>query len=115
MTRRPARPRDAQAPAPREVALTLEGRRITAPEGTTVAAALIGAGIDAWRTTRRGGRPRGMFCGIGVCYDCLLTIDGFADQRACLVEVADGMVLGEPASDGSAPPSHPEEGRCSAT
>jgi len=106
MTRRPARPRDAQAPAPREIALTLEGRRITAPEGATVAAALIGAGIDAWRTTRRGGRPRGMFCGIGVCYDCLLRIDGFADQRACLVEVADGMVLGEP----GAPAPDPEEG-----
>ena len=47
----------------------------------------------AWRSTRKGARPRGLFCGIGVCFDCLLTVDGEANQRACLVEVRDGMQI----------------------
>jgi hypothetical protein len=61
-----------------------------------VAAALTAAGVRAWRTTRRQERPRGLFCGIGVCFDCLLTIDGRPAQRACLVPVRDGMIVGEP-------------------
>lgn len=80
---------------PREVTLRYGQRRITAREGQTVAAALVAQDVPTWRTTRRAGRSRGLFCGIGVCYDCLLTIDGHPDQRACLVEVADGMVLGD--------------------
>ena len=62
-------------------------------EGQTVGAALIGAGIYSWRLTRRHGAPRGLFCGIGVCYDCLVTVDGVANQRACQVGAADGMTV----------------------
>jgi hypothetical protein len=58
-----------------------------------VGAALVDAGIRSWRTTRRNGRPRGLFCGIGICYDCLITVDGTPNQRACLVPVAEGMRL----------------------
>jgi predicted molibdopterin-dependent oxidoreductase YjgC len=74
--------------------LTFEGRTITARPGQSVGAALVSAGIVSWRTTRHGGRPRGLFCGIGVCFDCLITVDGVPDQRACLVEAVDGMRLG---------------------
>lgn len=73
--------------------LTFDGRPITARPGQSVAAALLAAGIRAWRTTRRRGRPRGLFCGIGVCHDCLLTVDGQPDQRACLLPARDGMTL----------------------
>ncbi|TDT33376.1 (2Fe-2S)-binding protein [Naumannella halotolerans] len=59
--------------------------------GQSVAAALLEAGYVAWRRTRHGGRPRGAFCGIGVCFDCLATIDDVAARRTCLVEVAEGM------------------------
>lgn len=59
----------------------------------SVAAALMAAGVLSWRTTRRGGRPRGLFCGIGVCHDCLVTVDGAPDQRACLVPWRPGMVV----------------------
>jgi predicted molibdopterin-dependent oxidoreductase YjgC len=76
-----------------------EGRALPAREGQTVAAALTAAGVRSWRTTRRGARPRGVFCGIGACFDCLLTIDGRPAQRACLVPVRDGMILGETAGD----------------
>lgn len=65
--------------------VTFDGREIPALPGQTVAAALWSAGITAWRTTRRGGEPRGVFCGIGVCFDCLVEVNGRANQRACLV------------------------------
>ncbi|GAA1027809.1 MULTISPECIES: (2Fe-2S)-binding protein [Amycolatopsis] len=75
------------------VTLTFDGQPLTASPGQSVGAALTDAGVRSWRTTRRGGRPRGLFCGIGVCFDCLITVDDVADQRACLVPVRDGMVV----------------------
>ncbi|MDT0317645.1 2Fe-2S iron-sulfur cluster-binding protein [Streptomyces millisiae] len=68
-----------------------EGRELPARPGQSVAAALIAAGIPAWRTTRHAGRPRGLFCGIGSCHDCLATIDDTPPQRTCVVPVRDGM------------------------
>ena len=61
---------------------------ISFEQGQTVGAALINAGIYSWRLTRRHGTPRGLFCGIGVCYDCLVSIDGTPNQRACQVAAA---------------------------
>lgn len=75
------------------ITLTFDGRPLAGVTGDSVGAALTRAGVRSWRTTRRGGRPRGLFCGIGICYDCLLTVDGVPDQRACLVPAADGMVV----------------------
>ncbi len=72
---------------------TFDGAPLAGEPGQSVAAALVAAGVTSWRTTRRGGRPRGIFCGIGVCHDCLLTVDGVPNQRACLVPLAPGMVL----------------------
>ena len=63
---------------------------LSAPAGASVAAALLASGRTSWRTTRTG-RQRGLFCGIGVCFDCLVEIDGQTGQRACLVTLADGM------------------------
>lgn len=62
-----------------------DGRPVTAAPGQTVAAALWAAGVRSWRTTRGSGAPRGLFCGIGACFDCLVTIDGVPNLRACLV------------------------------
>jgi len=81
------------------VTITFAGRTLQARDGQSVAAALTAAGVRSWRTTRRGARPRGLFCGIGACFDCLLTIDGRPAQRACLVPVRDGMTLGETGGD----------------
>jgi hypothetical protein len=61
--------------------------------GQSIGAALVSNGITAWRSTRKDARPRGLFCGIGVCFDCLVTVDGEANQRACLVEVLEGMKI----------------------
>jgi predicted molibdopterin-dependent oxidoreductase YjgC len=80
-------------PADRVIQLTLDGRVLTARTGDSVAAALIDAGIVSWRRTRKDALPRGLFCGIGICYDCLITIDGHPDQRACMAPVSVGMQL----------------------
>ena len=68
-----------------------DGREIAFSAGQTVGAALLAAGIRSWRTTRITGEARGLFCGIGVCFDCLLTVDGRPNQRACLVPARAGM------------------------
>lgn len=73
--------------------VTFDGRPVEVLPGQTVAAALWAAGVTAWRTTRREGRPRGVFCGIGVCFDCLVTVNGRANQRACLVPAGPGDVI----------------------
>ncbi|MER8155924.1 (2Fe-2S)-binding protein [Streptomyces sp. NPDC094472] len=73
--------------------LSFDGATVMALPGQSVGAALVAAGIVAWRTTRREGRPRGLFCGIGVCFDCLITVDGRPGQRACLVPARNGMRL----------------------
>jgi predicted molibdopterin-dependent oxidoreductase YjgC len=88
----------AAGPAPAAIRLTLDGRELTARPGQSVGAALTEAGISSWRRTRHGGRPRGLFCGIGICYDCLITADGVPNLRACLLPAVDGMKLtsGEP-------------------
>lgn len=75
------------------ISFTFNGRPLETSPGQSVGAALTSNGITAWRSTRKGGRPRGLFCGIGVCFDCLVTVDGVGNQRACLAEVGDGMVV----------------------
>ncbi|HEV7168405.1 MAG TPA: (2Fe-2S)-binding protein [Micrococcaceae bacterium] len=76
-----------------QLKLTIDGTPITARPGQTVGAALTDAGIRSWRSTRVAGKPRGLFCGIGVCFDCLLTVNGIPNQRACLAPAQDGMCL----------------------
>jgi len=63
---------------------------IEASAGMSVAAALTQSGIRALRETDSG-KARGMFCGMGVCQDCLVEIDGQPNQRACMTPIADGM------------------------
>lgn len=69
----------------------LDGRPVAFVPGQTVGAALVAAGRSSWRTTRGGGRPRGIFCGIGVCYDCLLRVGDVPNQRACQVLATEGL------------------------
>ena len=73
------------------VALTIDGKPANARSGDTVAAALLAAGIDRCRTTPVTGAPRAPYCLMGVCFDCLVTIDGLGSRQACLVPVQEGM------------------------
>ncbi len=72
---------------------TFDGAPIDFRAGQSVGAALLGAGIRSWRSTRIAGRPRGLFCGIGVCYDCLVVIDGEPNRRACRVPAEPEMTV----------------------
>jgi glycine/D-amino acid oxidase-like deaminating enzyme len=81
----------------RPVTLRFNGQDVPALEGETVAACLSAAGIAAFRDTQSGA-PRGLHCGMGACYDCVVTIDGRHGQRACQAKAAEGMEVS------SAPP-----------
>jgi NADH dehydrogenase/NADH:ubiquinone oxidoreductase subunit G len=70
--------------------ITVDGTPLHVPAGVTVAAALIAAGRLGWRETRRRGELRGVSCGIGACFDCLVTLNGAPGVRACLVDVEGG-------------------------
>ncbi|MEM7499304.1 MAG: (2Fe-2S)-binding protein [Pseudomonadota bacterium] len=82
--------------------LSFEGRELHARPGDSVAAALLAAGIDSFRTTPRTGSPRGPFCLMGACFDCLVIIDGQPNRQACLVPAADGMKIAR--QDGAGAP-----------
>ncbi|TDG32113.1 FAD-dependent oxidoreductase [Paracraurococcus ruber] len=80
------------APAAAPMRFTFEGREVAALPGETIAAALSAAGILELRRTA-GGAPRGLWCGMGACFDCVVTVDGRQGQRACLVKARDGMAV----------------------
>ncbi len=77
------------------VEFTFDGRRVRALTNETIAAALTASGISAMRQSEIGrpnGEPdwRGLYCGMGACFDCAVTVDGRASQRACLTKVTGG-------------------------
>ena len=72
------------------VTIVADGRALRVHAGISVAAALLGGGVRAFRRSVRGA-DRGPLCGMGVCYECRVTIDGVPHRRACLVTVADGL------------------------
>jgi D-hydroxyproline dehydrogenase subunit gamma len=73
--------------------LTVDGKEIRARNGDTVAAAMLVAGIGRFRTTPVSGAARAPYCMMGVCFDCLVTIDGVGSRQACLVPVREGMAV----------------------
>ena len=73
------------------VAIEVDGKTVRARSGDTVAAAMLANGIDHCRTTPVSGAPRAPYCLMGVCFECLVTIDGVGSRQGCLVPVRDGM------------------------
>jgi predicted molibdopterin-dependent oxidoreductase YjgC len=80
------------------IQIRVNGRMITAFPGETVLAALTAAGYRVLKKSNVHNEARGPFCGMGVCYECLVTVDGVPKQRSCMVEARDNMeiVLYEP-------------------
>ena len=78
------------------VTITVDGEPLQAYAGESIATALLANGRRTLRRTRRGGRPRGLFCAMGVCYDCILTVNGQAGVRACLTLVEPGQQVSLP-------------------
>ena len=89
-------------PAAAAIRIRFDGRALEALPGETLAATLSAAGILVYRQTACGA-PRGLFCGMGSCFDCLVTVDGKAGQRACLTKVRDGMEAGSAVPASPAP------------
>jgi predicted molibdopterin-dependent oxidoreductase YjgC len=75
------------------ITITVNGTVVSVTEAQSVAAVLMRHGVEAMRRTRFHDQPRTLFCGIGACFDCMVTIDGVRHQRSCLVQVRDGMVV----------------------
>jgi predicted molibdopterin-dependent oxidoreductase YjgC len=75
------------------VTIHVDGRSVAARAGDTVAAALLADGRDHCRTTPVSGEPRAPYCMMGVCFDCLVTVDGVGNRQGCLVPVREGMVI----------------------
>jgi predicted molibdopterin-dependent oxidoreductase YjgC len=78
-------------------ALHVDGHRVSVPDGMTLSAVLIRAGVRAVGVNAISGEPRGPFCGMGVCFECEVTVDNRV-VRACLTPAADGMVVKTEAS-----------------
>jgi predicted molibdopterin-dependent oxidoreductase YjgC len=77
------------------VQVWFQGMPLDLPEGMNLAAALLRAGVQVFRETPVSGAPRGPFCMMGACFDCLVDIGGVSRQ-ACMLEVAEGMRIERP-------------------
>jgi predicted molibdopterin-dependent oxidoreductase YjgC len=73
------------------VDIIVDGRAVAALEGQSLAGALHHAGVDVLRRNPVTGDPRGAFCGMGVCFECELTVDGVPGIRACMTHVLAGL------------------------
>jgi predicted molibdopterin-dependent oxidoreductase YjgC len=79
--------------APAAIGFTFDGRPLSARAGDTVAAALLANGVVACRETPVSGAPRGPYCLMGVCFDCLVVVDGVGNRQACLTLLREGMAI----------------------
>lgn len=78
-------------PGAEEITVSIDGAPATARAGDSVAAALLAAGHLQCRTTPVSDAPRAPYCLMGVCFECLVEIDGIGNRQACMVRVAPGM------------------------
>jgi len=74
------------------IEITVDGRTLAVPAGTTVAVALLNHGVASFRASASGA-PRGPLCAMGTCFECRVTIDGVAHRRACLTPCRPAMVI----------------------
>ena len=78
----------------------VDGHPLTAYAGESVAAALLASEHRALRLTPRNRAPRGLFCGMGACFDCVVTVNGVTNVRACMTAVEEGMRVETGVGDG---------------
>ena len=84
---------DTGASGTAAVAFTWDGHAMMGAAGDTVASALLGAGIHVNREHPVTGEPRAPYCMMGICFDCLVEIDGVPNRQACQVRLAEGMCI----------------------
>lgn len=85
--------RSKEAQAGEVVRFTFEGRVIEARMGDSVAAALIAAGVPSFRDSPVSGVPRAPYCMMGVCFECLIEVDGMPNRQACMITVGPEMAV----------------------
>ncbi|WP_018297196.1 (2Fe-2S)-binding protein [Corynebacterium lubricantis] len=73
--------------------VSFDGRQLAGEQGQTIAGVLMSHNILSWRTTSVHAKKRGLFCGIGVCFDCIVAVNGQRDVRACQRRCHDGDVI----------------------
>lgn len=90
-----------------QVTVTIEGKALSVPEGYTIAAAMLANDSAVCRTTHKSNSPRGPYCMMGVCFECLVNVDGNPNVQGCMTSVREGMrierQLGLPAFPGYSP------------
>ena len=77
----------------RKVTIRVDGKPLEALEGEPIAAALMAMGIKVFRKTPKRKEPRGVFCAIGQCTDCIMTVDKVPNVRTCVTSVREGMEI----------------------
>ena len=75
------------------VSIVFEGKKLHVEEGQTLAAALLSNGYFIFRDSKTSFNPRSVFCMMGICFECLMVIDGYRGQQSCLVQVKEGMEI----------------------
>jgi predicted molibdopterin-dependent oxidoreductase YjgC len=82
-----------KGPALEEVKIKVDGKELKAYEGEMIASALTAAGIKVFRYTSKNNEPRGVFCAIGRCTDCVMVVNGIPNVRTCVTPVKNNMVI----------------------
>lgn len=93
------------------VTIAWDGRHLTGRQGQSIAAVLLSNGVRSWRSAPVTGRPRGIFCGMGVCFDCLVSVNGVEDVRACTRIAQPGDVVAAQGGQCGVPADGIEEAR----
>lgn len=73
-----------------DIDVEIDGKALRVPAGTTVAAAVLRTGVDGLRRSVSG-EPRGPLCGMGICFECRVTVNGSAHARSCQIVCREGM------------------------
>jgi predicted molibdopterin-dependent oxidoreductase YjgC len=82
-----------KGPALKEVKIKVDGKELKAYKGEMIASALTAAGIKVFRYTSKNNEPRGVFCAIGRCTDCVMIVNGMPNVRTCVTPVENNMVI----------------------
>ncbi|MDP6397464.1 MAG: (2Fe-2S)-binding protein [Arenicellales bacterium] len=75
------------------ITITVNGKEIQAYTGESIAAALLATGQRNIHQSVKDGAPRGYFCGMGMCFDCVATVDGIPNVRTCVTQVHPGCIV----------------------
>ena len=93
MTRIYEHPILGQLAGEEQITIIVDGKPYQAHEGEMIAAALLANDIKVFRYTAHHNKPRGIYCGIGRCTDCIMTVDGIPNIRTCITPVQKGMII----------------------